>query len=65
MLTARMVHVFVLTIHRVLKQRQKEAKSDTVDMSDVMDGLQRKARDHGRTPMQASGLKLSLRKLIK
>ncbi|KAF7437386.1 hypothetical protein PC9H_004225 [Pleurotus ostreatus] len=26
--------------------------NDTVDMSDVIDGLQRKARDHGRTPMQ-------------
>ncbi len=57
------VHVFGLTIRRVLKQRQEEAKSDTVDMSDVMDGLQRKARDHGRTPMQASRARLSKRNL--
>ncbi|KAJ8703301.1 hypothetical protein PTI98_001936 [Pleurotus ostreatus] len=38
--------------NKILKQRQEEAQSDTVDMSDVIDGLQRKARDHGRTPMQ-------------
>lgn len=50
-----MMHALVLTTYRVLKQRQEEAQSDAVDMSDVMDGLQRKARDHGRTPMQVSG----------
>jgi hypothetical protein len=38
---------------RILDQRREKAAPDAeIDMTDVMDGLQRKARDHGRTPMQ-------------
>ncbi|KAG5641407.1 hypothetical protein DXG03_005275 [Asterophora parasitica] len=37
--------------NRVLKQRT-EADGKEVDMSDILDGFQRKARDHARTPMQ-------------
>lgn len=37
---------------RILKQRKKEANSEDVDMSDVLDDFQRKARDHARVPMQ-------------
>ena len=45
------------TGHRILEQRKSGAKAkasgpEVVDMSDVMDGCQRKARDHARTPVQ-------------
>ncbi|KAH7906284.1 glycoside hydrolase family 13 protein [Hygrophoropsis aurantiaca] len=33
-------------------QRKKASGSDDVDMSDLLDNFQRKARDHARTPMQ-------------
>ncbi|KAJ6539974.1 glycoside hydrolase family 13 protein [Mycena vulgaris] len=38
----------------ILEKRQRESgkEEDEVDMSDVLDGLQKKARDHGRVPMQ-------------
>ncbi|KAJ5289251.1 uncharacterized protein N7443_009504 [Penicillium atrosanguineum] len=39
-------------------RQEKEKKGKTVaeqDMEDVMDDIQKKARDHGRTPMQWSG----------
>ncbi|KAJ7453346.1 glycoside hydrolase family 13 protein [Mycena galericulata] len=38
--------------HEVLENRQRESGKDDVDMSDILDGLQKKARDHGRVPMQ-------------
>ncbi|KAF8234809.1 glycoside hydrolase family 13 protein [Tricholoma matsutake] len=38
--------------NKILKQRKKEANSEDVDMSDVLDDFQRKARDHARVPMQ-------------
>ncbi|KAJ7131246.1 glycoside hydrolase family 13 protein [Mycena epipterygia] len=38
--------------HEVLEKRKRESGTDEVDMSDILDGLQRKARDHGRVPMQ-------------
>lgn len=43
--------------NRILEQRKSGAKAkasgpEVVDMSDVMDGCQRKARDHARTPVQ-------------
>lgn len=38
--------------NRVLENRRRETGRDDVDMSDVMDGLQKKARDHARTPVQ-------------
>jgi len=41
--------VFVL---RILEQRKKEADGRDVEMSDVLDDFQRKARDHARVPMQ-------------
>jgi glycosidase len=36
-------------------RRQKEQGIEDVDMSDVMAGAQKKARDHSRTPMQVCG----------
>lgn len=38
--------------NQVLETRQRASGKEDVDMSDVLDGLQRKARDHARTPMQ-------------
>ncbi|KAJ8456416.1 hypothetical protein ONZ45_g18727 [Pleurotus djamor] len=38
--------------NKILDERKKESNSNDVDMSDVLDGFQRKARDHARTPMQ-------------
>ncbi|KAJ7181228.1 glycoside hydrolase family 13 protein [Mycena filopes] len=38
--------------HEILTKRQLESGKEDVDMSDILDGLQRKARDHGRVPMQ-------------
>ncbi|KAJ8487936.1 hypothetical protein ONZ45_g14138 [Pleurotus djamor] len=38
--------------NKVLAKRRQHSGKDDVDMSDVLDGLQLKARDHGRTPMQ-------------
>ncbi|KAJ7626207.1 glycoside hydrolase family 13 protein [Roridomyces roridus] len=35
-----------------LERRQKEQGKEDVDMSDILDGLQMKARDHGRIPVQ-------------
>ena len=39
-------------MHRVLDNRRREQGREDVDMSDVLDGLQKKARDHARTPVQ-------------
>ena len=41
---------------RILEQRKKEADGKDVDMTDVLDDFQRKARDHARVPMQVLGL---------
>ncbi|KAJ7486702.1 glycoside hydrolase family 13 protein [Mycena latifolia] len=40
--------------HEILEKRRRESGKDEadIDMSDVLDGLQMKARDHGRLPMQ-------------
>jgi len=38
--------------NKILEQRKKEANGEDVDMSDVLDDFQRKARDHARVPMQ-------------
>ncbi|KAJ7728000.1 glycoside hydrolase family 13 protein [Mycena maculata] len=38
--------------HEVLAKRQREAGKEDVDMTDILDGLQKKARDHGRLPIQ-------------
>ncbi|KAJ7150134.1 glycoside hydrolase family 13 protein [Mycena crocata] len=38
--------------HEILAKRQRETGKDDVDMSDILDGLQKKARDHARVPMQ-------------
>ncbi|KAF5376935.1 hypothetical protein D9615_007297 [Tricholomella constricta] len=38
--------------NQVLEKRKAEAGGREIDMSDVMDGFQRKARDHARVPMQ-------------
>nr|XP_031863804.1 uncharacterized protein CI109_000446 [Kwoniella shandongensis]KAA5530876.1 hypothetical protein CI109_000446 [Kwoniella shandongensis] len=35
-----------------LEARKAKHNTETPDMSDVMDGIRRKARDHGRNPMQ-------------
>ena len=41
---------------RILEKRKKlSIDEEAVDMSDVLDDLQRKARDHARVPMQVSG----------
>ena len=42
---------------RILDQRKKEVDpKDDVDMTDVLDDFQRKARDHARVPMQVLDL---------
>lgn len=41
---------------RILEQRKKEADGKDVDMTDVLDDFQRKARDHARVPIQVLGL---------
>ncbi|CAA7269704.1 unnamed protein product [Cyclocybe aegerita] len=38
--------------NRILDGRKKESGSEEIDMSDVLDGFQKKARDHARVPMQ-------------
>jgi len=38
--------------NKILEQRKKEANGKDVDMTDVLDDFQRKARDHARVPMQ-------------
>ncbi|KAF8655995.1 hypothetical protein AX16_002815 [Volvariella volvacea WC 439] len=38
--------------NRILEGRKNEQGREDVDMSDVLDGFQKKARDHARTPMQ-------------
>ncbi|KAJ7581856.1 alpha amylase [Mycena floridula] len=38
--------------NKVLKRRQQESGKGDVDMEDVLDGFQKKARDHSRVPMQ-------------
>ena len=48
-------HWFSWTYISKLKERMKEAGMDDpedIDMSDIMDGIQEKARDHARTPVQ-------------
>lgn len=39
-------------MYRELASRQIKQSSDHPAMNDVLDGIQRKARDHGRSPMQ-------------
>ena len=39
---------------RILEKRKKLSIDEAVDMSDVLDGFQRNARDHARVPMQVS-----------
>ena len=39
---------------RIKGQRQAEKSGEEVDMEDVLDDFQHKARDHARIPMQAS-----------
>ncbi|KAJ7910140.1 glycoside hydrolase family 13 protein [Mycena leptocephala] len=38
--------------HEILEKRKRESGKDEVDMNDILDGLSKKARDHGRVPMQ-------------
>ncbi|TFK66304.1 glycoside hydrolase family 13 protein [Pluteus cervinus] len=38
--------------NRIREHRQRESGKEDVDMEDVLDGFQKKARDHSRTPMQ-------------
>ena len=41
--------------YRILEKRKKLlVNGEAVDMSDILDDLQRKARDHARVPMQVS-----------
>ncbi|THH10431.1 hypothetical protein EW145_g1337 [Phellinidium pouzarii] len=37
---------------RIFIERKKDQGCETPDMTDVLDGIQKKARDHARTPMQ-------------
>jgi oligo-1,6-glucosidase len=41
-------------LYRVLEERRLRAEGKEVDMSDILDGCQKKARDHARTPIQVS-----------
>jgi len=36
----------------IMEQRKKGSDGKEIDMSDILDGAQKKARDHARTPMQ-------------
>jgi hypothetical protein len=46
---------------RIKERRRAEAKpGEEVDMSDVMQGLQRKARDHSRVPMPVRPILLDI-----
>lgn len=47
------------TCLRFLEARRKEQGIENPDMSDVMDGAQRKARDHARLPVQVSRIFIS------
>ncbi|KDR69930.1 hypothetical protein GALMADRAFT_230296 [Galerina marginata CBS 339.88] len=38
--------------NRILEQRRKESGGGEVDMTDILDNFQKKARDHSRVPMQ-------------
>lgn len=47
---------------RIKGQRlAKKGEEEEVDMEDVLDGFQQKARDHARIPMQAGSIHRSLR----
>ena len=46
--SVRLIHAVVE--HRHLEERRKH--SDNPDMSDVLEGIQKKARDNARTPVQ-------------
>ncbi|KAI5120424.1 hypothetical protein M0805_006924 [Coniferiporia weirii] len=37
---------------RIFEGRKRDQKCENPDMSDVLDGIQKKARDHSRTPVQ-------------
>lgn len=39
---------------RIVEQRKNEKGQGDVEMTDVLDDFQRKARDHARVPMQVS-----------
>jgi alpha-glucosidase len=39
-------------MNRELAARSLKQSTENPDMADVLDGIQRKARDHGRSPMQ-------------
>lgn len=38
----------------ILAQRREESGQEDVDMSDILNDFQKKARDHSRVPMQVS-----------
>ena len=40
--------------HRIKARRQAEEGREDINMEDVLDGFQQRARDHARIPMQAS-----------
>ena len=40
--------------YRILEKRKKLSIDEAVEMSDVLGGFQRNARDHARVPMQVS-----------
>ena len=50
---------------RIKEQRQEKQGRENVDMEDVLDGFQQKARDHARIPMQASPVVLSPTRLFR
>lgn len=41
-----------LSNHRILQERREDQNIENPDMSDVMDGIALKARDHSRLPVQ-------------
>ena len=49
---------------RIKEQRQEKQGRENVDMEDVLDGFQQKARDHARIPMQASPVVVSPTRLF-
>lgn len=49
---------------RILEQRRSQSSEKEPDMSDVLDGFQKKARDHERVPMQVRILFVKLVRLL-
>lgn len=50
---------FIRTLS-IRSERQRDQKTENPSMDDVLDGIQKKARDHARMPMQVGAHDLDL-----